>query len=291
MGKGGAPQLGPPGTLVLPAGTRITLPDGTTVVVQSAAGLGDGSAAAPSLAFAADTDTGLYRPGDNATGFVSGGLERFRVDGLGPRVINGATLLLEAASAAVPSVRFNVDHDLGFYRVAADVLGVAAGGAEALRVAAGGISFDAGANFLGRYVSGDWTPVYQPSAGSFTTLDYSTNVGHFLRIGRWVVCIGQIATSSVTVGSASGDLRIAGLPVPIDHGTNVPAVGSITLRGFAAAIAPYGIATPAATDHVLVDVTASNATSVANLTVANMTTGAVAFRNVARFMFVYRAAS
>ena len=42
-----------------------------------------GSAASPSVAFASDTDSGIYSPGGNAVGVVTGGSERVRVDSSG----------------------------------------------------------------------------------------------------------------------------------------------------------------------------------------------------------------
>lgn len=44
---------------------------------------GDGSAAAPSITFTADPDTGLYRIGANILGFATGGVERLRIDSTG----------------------------------------------------------------------------------------------------------------------------------------------------------------------------------------------------------------
>ena len=44
---------------------------------------GAGSAAAPSIAFDGDNDTGIYRPTTNHLGISTAGSERFRVDGDG----------------------------------------------------------------------------------------------------------------------------------------------------------------------------------------------------------------
>lgn len=41
---------------------------------------GDGSAGAPAFTFAGDTDTGIFRPGDNIFAIATGGQERLRVD-------------------------------------------------------------------------------------------------------------------------------------------------------------------------------------------------------------------
>ena len=48
---------------------------GGSVVIPDPLLLADGSAAAPSLAFTADTDTGMYRPGTNQIGFTAGGTQ------------------------------------------------------------------------------------------------------------------------------------------------------------------------------------------------------------------------
>jgi hypothetical protein len=44
---------------------------------------GDGGASYPPYSFSADTDTGIYRPSDNSTGFATGGVERMRIDSNG----------------------------------------------------------------------------------------------------------------------------------------------------------------------------------------------------------------
>lgn len=48
--------------------------------------LPDGSAAAPALPFADDTNTGIYRAGADILAFATGGAERFRVANAGPTV-------------------------------------------------------------------------------------------------------------------------------------------------------------------------------------------------------------
>lgn len=55
----------------------------------------DGTAAAPSGAFANDPDTGIYRPATNVLGFVTGGSERVRIDA------NGAVYIGDTANANV----------------------------------------------------------------------------------------------------------------------------------------------------------------------------------------------
>lgn len=58
----------------------LTGPTGPTGTVSAA---GDGTAAAPGIAFATDTDTGFWRPGANTLAASTGGTERVRVDSSG----------------------------------------------------------------------------------------------------------------------------------------------------------------------------------------------------------------
>ncbi|MBI2017782.1 MerR family DNA-binding transcriptional regulator [Candidatus Daviesbacteria bacterium] len=65
--------------------TRITgtlTVDGSTTSTSSLL-LPDGSASSPALAFINDTDTGIYRPGDNLLSFATGGADRLRIDSNG----------------------------------------------------------------------------------------------------------------------------------------------------------------------------------------------------------------
>jgi len=52
----------------------------TEVIVRRTLKIMDGTAAAPSLTFNSDTDTGLFRASENALGFSMGGIQRIRFD-------------------------------------------------------------------------------------------------------------------------------------------------------------------------------------------------------------------
>jgi hypothetical protein len=58
-------------------------PTGPTGAAGTVSAVGDGTAGAPGIAFASDTDTGLFRPGNNLLGLSTGGVERVRVDASG----------------------------------------------------------------------------------------------------------------------------------------------------------------------------------------------------------------
>ena len=68
------------------------------------------------------------------------------------------------------------------------------------------------ANKLEDYEEGTWTPVYEPSAGAFGAPSYNMQVGRYVKVGNMVMVTCQIRINTFSVGTASGTLRITGLP-------------------------------------------------------------------------------
>jgi hypothetical protein len=64
------------------------------------------------------------------------------------------------------------------------------------------------------YEEGTWTPTLTTSGTNFTSVSYFPDAvtGRYTRIGNLVQIQGSMRTVGITVGSASGDLRIGGLP-------------------------------------------------------------------------------
>jgi len=62
------------------------------------------------------------------------------------------------------------------------------------------------------YETGTWIPRFSTTDIDFTSVTYKVQTGKFTRIGNVVYISGSLYTSAVTVGSASGDLVITGLP-------------------------------------------------------------------------------
>ena len=84
-----------------------------------------------------------------------------------------------------------------------------------------GIDFSATANSSGTtsseifddYEEGTWTPVYAPTSNSFTSVSYeSSTFGTYTKIGRQVTLVATMKLDNLTVGSASGNLVVTGIP-------------------------------------------------------------------------------
>jgi hypothetical protein len=66
---------------------------------------------------------------------------------------------------------------------------------------------------LADYEEGTWTPTLATDGTNFTSVTYDANTGgRYVKVGKLVHVQGWLRTDSVTVGSASGNLVIAGLP-------------------------------------------------------------------------------
>ena len=83
-----------------------------------------------------------------------------------------------------------------------------------------GVDFSAVVNagstskLLADYEEGPWTPTLTTSGTNFTSVSYFPDAvnGRYTKIGNLVFIQGSMRTTAITVGSASGDLRIGGLP-------------------------------------------------------------------------------
>lgn len=105
------------------------------LVPSSSPSFADGTAAAPSIYFTNDTDTGLYRPGTNQIGFTTGGVQRAQIDSNGLTTYGagatlGGSLHVANGNANNPSLSFDSDQDTGFFRHQPNEIGVAMNGIQ-----------------------------------------------------------------------------------------------------------------------------------------------------------------
>jgi hypothetical protein len=79
------------------------------------------------------------------------------------------------------------------------------------------------------YEEGEWTPVFDPQTGAFTSVTYDADVwGRYIKIGNLVTFQCRLATDAITVGTAADDLSIEGLPYAArarDEGYQTVSVG------------------------------------------------------------------
>jgi hypothetical protein len=83
-----------------------------------------------------------------------------------------------------------------------------------------GVNSATAANLLDDYEEGTWTPEWSSSGGEFGSVSYSNQHGDYVKIGNWCHVQCYINSSGCTIGSASGVLRVKGLPFTSINGTN-----------------------------------------------------------------------
>lgn len=115
----------------------------------SAAGLGsntftgvqflpNGSAAAPVLSAASDTDTGIYFTGSNAIIFATQGTQRWAMTGSQLAAASG-NIYAGNGSVSLPTYSFNSDQDNGVYYISTNNWGLSAGGSKVVDIATTGV--------------------------------------------------------------------------------------------------------------------------------------------------------
>lgn len=89
------------------------------------------------------------------------------------------------------------------------------------------ISFDAGANSLGAYIQGTFTPTLT-NTGSAPTVGYAATNGRYTRIGNRVIVTTRIQLNSYSAGS--GDVQYSSLPITSNNTSNNVHVAPIILN-------------------------------------------------------------
>ena len=154
----------------------------------------DGSAAAPSLSFTDDIDTGFYRAGANSIGVVLGGTEELTLNSTKASVLD-ALVSVMSSTATAAAQRAALGLDTGD---TPDFTGITlGGGAEALS------AYDEG------FVDNAFTPVWSFGSASVGQT-YSAQVGYYLKMGK--ICFFRAYTVFTAKGSSSGQARLDGLP-------------------------------------------------------------------------------
>lgn len=133
-----------------------------------------------------DSDAGLagrvkYDHSNNSLQFISNAVEHVRIDSSG-----------------------NVKNNLGNF-----IVGTAAKGVSfSENTPAAGMT----SQLLNWYETGTFTPVLSCATPGTLAVTYNVQKGYYTRVGRVVHIWGNIQTDAVTVGTATGAVRLTGLP-------------------------------------------------------------------------------
>ena len=168
-----------------------------TIAVQNLSVTGvtsnaDGSAAAPSLSFNDDIDTGFYRAGANSIGVVLGGTEELTLNSTKASALDAlGSVMSSTATAAAQRAALGLDTG-----DTPDFTGITFGGA-------GGT--------LNRWVTGSWSPTLKLGGGA-DKITSSTAI--YARIGTLVFVHAYIIANR---GTDTGGIVIGGLPFTVDN--------------------------------------------------------------------------
>lgn len=102
----------------------------------------------------------------------------------------------------------------------------------------GWVSFGFASSLLS-YTTNTWTPVLTFATPGDLSVTYSVQVGSYTRIGNRVTAQCNIQTSALTHTTASGALRITGLPYTSNSTANCVNVGSCQYQGITNAATPH----------------------------------------------------
>lgn len=103
--------------------------DGSQIASFASLSLAAGSAAAPSLNFSGNTNTGIYQASSNVIGFSANGAMTATLGATAFVLNTGVQSSFPSGTVAAPSISFTGDLDTGIYRIGANNFGVACNGA------------------------------------------------------------------------------------------------------------------------------------------------------------------
>lgn len=157
----------------------------------------NGTATAPGISFANDSDTGFSITGTNSITFSAGGTNKFTMNSGGISMSSGATITLDDGTLGGPGLSFISETDTGIYRPGANRMGLVVGGTNILDLSEGSLTvtiasqyvFITSASVAGR--SGFRLPHGTAPTSPVNGDLWTTTVGVFARINGATV---QLAT-------------------------------------------------------------------------------------------------
>ena len=157
-----------------------------------------------------------------------------------------------------------------------------------------GIDFSATANGSGTpttekladYEEGTWVPTFVPATGAFAAITYDIVSARYTKIGNMVIVSAHMRTDDVSIGTASGNLSVGGLPYTQ---ANIQAGGgAVTFASAWSTNHPSGLIGLASTTEMLLTYRNTAGNAVTAITQAShLTTGATSDRNALIFTATY----
>lgn len=134
-----------------------------------------------------------------------------------------------------------------------------------------------GGSLLNRYNESTWTPEFEPTTGAFGAITYGNQLGKYVVVGNQVTVTCLLSTDSITIGTASGAVKIKGLPFAVDYagdgtGTNYADANCYSVNWASASVQPNFVRGASNNTHVIPYILNSGAAPTA-LTAANLSTG------------------
>ncbi len=173
----------------------------------------DGSAGAPSISYASDTDTGYYRIGNNNIGVSLGGVKKLDIASTLFGIFSDQTSF-QAGTVGAPGITFDGALNDGFYLIGANNLGVSTNGTLAFSISNSALTVGTGRQLLVQDGSAA-TPSFAFTADSTdgiyhtaTSINFSINGTGTFSIGPSAVAIlntgVQLRVNSGAIGNANG---------------------------------------------------------------------------------------
>jgi hypothetical protein len=220
------------------------------------AGAGSGTEAAPAIAFASDSDTGIYRPGADQIAISAGGTNQVTVDNTGVtipekiihsgdadtyisfinddefavtaggteyiRVLGAGSVILGGQVSIQERIKHENDTNTWFGFPTIDTFTVTTNGSERIRVlSTGGLTFNGdtqAANALDDYEEGTFIPhiVGTTSTGTAT---YTSRTGVYTKVGNQVSFALEMTWTFL---NGIGAMKVTGLPYDSKSGIDQP---------------------------------------------------------------------
>lgn len=162
----------------------------------------DGTLSAPSIAFNAQANTGIYRAAASDLGIVAGGV--LVAEFVSTKAIFSQPVLIPDGTVSAPGLNFGSDQTTGIYRGGAGNISLSSAGTSILSVNSSGLTMNSGKIFSNYFYGGAQATGVSANTGYVFDAKDNTTTGTYLRTrntansGDANLVVGMTATSATT---------------------------------------------------------------------------------------------